>query len=566
MSKNFFFLLIIIVAVSIRIPFLNREFVLEEALNVKDARAIAQTGYPQVYAGEQAPQYIHLDRTPGLFFALAASFKMFSESEISARIVPLLFFLGQLLLIFYFTSRIFKYHYQKLISLLAGFFFAIHPYIIQNSLHIHYDGAVFAFFSTWYLFLACQKIIKHQNRWQDHLPLATIFFFALFVKYDPAAVMLFIVIVFSRIIWKPFLKKLLISTTISSSLFFGLFYLYNAAFNHTEAFLLPFAWINQVVSGKLIAAVTNTPSLSLWANNYFLLIRFLSWLTIPFILLAIYTFLIIFREKNLKKDPGILFLSLWFFTFCISYLALGWSGDFPRYFAPAMPPLFMLITVVVIRHFTQFKLHLTSKTITLVLILASSIIFLLEKADYLFSDRITGWVPYLQIPFFGLIVLGIFLIVFVIINRSKRILLITLLILLSVNFYQFITQYRHDLKSNYSLTNFYGYGGYREAGNFLKKEIRHKNAIILTFDPVAYYWQGKFLDYNLFGPPSVRDNAKIIDFLLSNQITAIALPDVYSQELAARSQNYGLNYQKLLSEKFKNHRNFGGQKGIDVYY
>ncbi|MEK7120795.1 MAG: hypothetical protein AAB840_01755, partial [Patescibacteria group bacterium] len=118
MSKNFFFLLIIIVAISIRIPFLNREFVLEEALNVKDARAIAQTGYPQVYAGEQAPQYIHLDRTPGLFFAIAASFKMFSESEISARIVPLLFFLGQLLLIFYFTSRIFKYPYQKLISLL----------------------------------------------------------------------------------------------------------------------------------------------------------------------------------------------------------------------------------------------------------------------------------------------------------------------------------------------------------------------------------------------------------------------------------------------------------------
>ena len=552
-------ILVIISAALLRFPFLSREFVLEEALNVKDAIAISQKGYPVVYMGEQAPQSIHLDRTPGLFFFEAISFKLLGVSEESARLVPLLFSFGQLFLIYYFSLKFFK---NRHLSLFSAILFATNPYIIQNSTHIHYDGAVFAFFSTWYLFLACQKIISHQNKWQDHIKLAILFFFALFVKYDPTLIMLFVVTIFSAIYWRPFLKKLFLSSFLSASLFLGLFYLYNNAFNHPEAFFQPFLWIFEVFSQKLTASSASI-SQFLWSDNYYLLIRFLSWLSIPLIFLTAYAIFWIGKEKTLKKDPRIVFLCLWLFSFCFVYLAFGWSGDFPRYFAPAIPPLFLIIAITLKGNLAKSKKVFTKAAI-MAFLTALSIFLFLAYRNWLFLDRITGWIPHLQIPFFAITIIGILAIIITHSNKNTRITLTLTLIFLY--FFQIIAQNIHDLKSPYSLTNFYGYGGYREAGQFLKNQF-HQNNLILTFDPVAYYWQGEYVDFNLFGTLHSGVNFSLITDLLSQgSFAAIALPDIYLKELENASSTYKLDYQTAIKTRFKNHVNFGGVKGIEVYY
>lgn len=560
------FLLPIILAIGLRLPFLDREFVLEESYLVRAGKAIADSGYPIFYDGQQTPQKIFLARPPGSILALAASFKILKVSEVSTRLVPVLFFLGQLLLVIAFGLRLGPRPHQKMIAFLAGLLFAIHPYVLQNSTQVHYDGAIFSFFSTLYLLAALETIINKRNGWRDHARLGFLFFLAFAIKYDPTLMALLIVAVFALFHYRRFVPKLLLASFAAAVLFFGLFYLYNVAHGHPEGFLIPFQETGGIFKTTFIPKFTtfeiSPRTRALWADNYYILIRFLSWLSIPTLLLSFYAFVRFLQEKSLRTNPTLVYLVLWIAVYCGVYIGMGWGGDYPRYFAPMLPPLFLLTSAVTVHDFNKLKRH-SPKMVGGAVLVSGVTLILAHRANLLFLDRITGWVPSLQTPFF--ITLAIGLVSIAVSSRLKTALLPLLMTLLFLNLGQFTMQVIHDARSTFSLTNFYGSSGSRDAGNFLKKEFESKDATVFTFDPVAYYWDGRYYEYTSLAPLEDR-HPQLLQALFSGEVTAIALPQVYVDELHRIAMENDRDFQHYLSENFQEHKNFGGEKGVEVWY
>ena len=560
MEKIVFFL--IFLALLVRVPFLNREFALEEAFHARAAKTVADTLYPLMYYGEQQPPTIYLDRPPALIMALAASFKIFGVSELSARAVPLIFFFAALLILFRFAKKLFDNHTAAILALI---FLSLHPYMIQNSLMLHFDGALVLFFSSAYLLLALVKITKKKNTWTSHIQLAAIIYFSLWVKYEPTLLMIATVVVFTRIYYKPFLKKLIISSLLATILFSISFFLYNFIMGHPQGFWLPLERITQLSKGSYLGKITPDQSLSMWAGSYYIAIRFLSWLSIPTILLSIYAAIRFLQEKTLRKDPKIIFLVTWTLVFTTTYIIAGWAGDYPRYFAPAIPPLFLFIAMTIDHDFAKFKKNLRAKSIIATAVTTLVIFIVMLKNNLLFLDHITGWIPLLQIPFFTILSLGITLLLFLAIKHKKH-LIFYLLVVIFLNLLQITVQYVHDAKSNYSLTNFYGHGGYKQSGQFLKDKFTNKDVAILTIDPVGYYWQGKYFDYYQMGYHRINDPEIFKDAFLNNKIAAVALPKEYARQYATNIKKTGFDFNKYLANNYKNKRNFGGEKGIEVWY
>jgi len=80
-------------------------------------------------------------------------------------------------------------------------------------------------------------------------------------------------------------------------------------------------------------------------------------------------------------------------------------------------------------------------------------------------------------------------------------------------------------------------------------------------NPVAYYWGGKYFEYaDLLHFPEKRKPFE--ESLASDSIAAVALPQQYIETFRTLHPNYETD----LTGNFTKHRNFGGEKGIEVYY
>lgn len=565
LNKWWFFILLLFMAIILRLLFLSREFVLEEALHVKVVRSLIDSGSPQIYLGEQEALNTFLDRPPSLFFLMVPFIFIFGESEISARLTPMLFSIFELILVFYFGSKFFKN--SKAVPLLAAFLMATHPYLIQTSLQVHFDQ-VYSFFSTLFLFLCLDKIIHKKDQLKDFFQLGLAFFLMFAIKYDPSLIALSIVTIFAFFIRKKFLYKFLISVFFGASFFFLLLASYTFSIGSLERFWVPLNLIKKVLTDNFLPKFMSldTPKISVhfWANNYYILIRFLSWLSIPVILLSIYSFIEIATTKKFINDLRVLFLSLWFFLYTGVYLLMGWAGDYPRYFAPAMPALFLLISFIVVNIVKENKQLLNFRVISICVLISLSLLFFAQTKGYLFLDHITGWIPSLQIPFFIILFLGCLIIFFLF--KFKVISFFLLLILVYLTIGQFSLQYIHDLSSNFSLTNAYGVSGSKEAGRFLRNSFKNKNKVIYTYDPVAYYWGGRYFDHvNTFYGKILKEKEPL-EILTQENISAYALPQIYFDDIESSLQKEGIDFKEYLSKNYPNYKKFGGILGTEVYY
>jgi hypothetical protein len=281
------------------------------------------------------------------------------------------------------------------------------------------------------------------------------------------------------------------------------------------------------------------------------------------VLLLFYYSLARLTQTKLVKNPQIIFLLLWFFLYSAAYLAVGWAGDYPRYFAPVMPPLFLLAGKVLNDDLSKFKSKYSYRNIFLVVAVSFFLIILAHKNGYLFLDHITGWVASLQTPFFAIILLGVLAVTFSLKSKLSIFMLSTLAFLVLG---QLTIQYVHDLKSNYSLTNFYGTSGVKEGATYLRKNLNQAEDIIFTFDPVAYYWGGRYYDFvNSTNGLDLTDK-ELIAVISSDSISAFALPKAYYDELALIARDYGFDFNSFLLRHYKNYKKFGENIPTEVYY
>lgn len=555
-------LLILILALALRVPFLTREFVLEEGVHVKIARTLIETGKPYVYFGEQQELTNSLFRPPGLFLFMIPAIAIFGESEITARITPMIFGILEIALVIFFGRRLFgKKSYAPYI---AGFFMAIHPYLIQTSLQVHYDQT-YSFFSTLFLFLALDKILKKKNKLKDYIHLGVAFFLAFSIKYDPTLILIGFVAVFGFFYYKAFLLNFFITIGVSILTFFGLFYLYNVSLGETHNFWLPVNLVWGVLQTNFFPKATTfdpDQALSIWSGSYFLLIRFLSWVSIPMLLLFFYSFLRLWKAKE-QHGSVLTYLALWILAYSFAYLAVGWAGDYPRYFAPIMAPFFLIIGKFLSDSIIKYKSKNSSKHILLAVVISLFLIIVAYSKGFLFLDHITGWIPRLQFPFFVILLLGVLAILF---SYKNKISVNVLSVLIFLVLGQLTIQYASDLKSNYSLTNFYGTSGSKDAAIYLKSVLDTNSDVVFTYDPVAYYWNGQYYDFVNSTNKLYLTHEELVEVLSSDSISAFALPKQYYDELALISGNYGFDFNKFLSTNYRNYKLFGENIPTEVYY
>lgn len=560
------FLGVLTVALLMRLPFLSKEFVLEEALHVKVAKAIAQTGFPKIYYSEQVNEGIFLERTPVFFIPIALTIKLLGTSEIAIRTTLLLFSILEILIVMLLVRKIFANNNGSQISILSGLLMASSPYLIQTNLQIHFESAIFTSLISLYMLLSLLKISKKQNTNSDHFQLGLIYLVAFSVKYETSLMALIAVLIFAFIYFREFLPKLIISSVSAIIFFQVLFYLYNTYFNYPELTTLPaqsIFWVfENVFSPKFTLAQTSTQAISLWANNYYLLIRFLSWISIPAIILFFASAVQLTKNKVLFKNPKVVFALIWFFLFSATYLVGGWSGDYPRYFATAMPAFFIIISIALTHQIASVKKEGQNLRLPMVAFAAFVLFAIAQKNGFLFLDHITGWIPTLQTPFLIITfaLLGITLIILFKTRFFSKYFVLLLILYLGQIFFQF----NHDLKSTYSLTNFYGASNFKQSADFIKSTLSSQSTI-LTIDPIGYYWDGKFYDFYYFGTRN-KNPELIANALKSGAISAIVLPKTTMQELLLSLKLEGINFEDLKKQRFFNHYQYPDENGVEIYY
>ena len=97
------------------------------------ADGINNEGIPQYYRGEHHSEHLGLYHPPLFIHTLAFSFQSFGVSEVSAHIVPFLFSLATLVVVYFLALELFKNDEKRYtIALLGSSIYAINPLVIQN--------------------------------------------------------------------------------------------------------------------------------------------------------------------------------------------------------------------------------------------------------------------------------------------------------------------------------------------------------------------------------------------------------------------------------------------------
>lgn len=201
------FAVLILLGISFRLLYLNKDFTGEEVDFVKAAEGIAKTGHPVYYYSERSPFQVALWHPPMYIYLLSFSLK-FSESEPFARIVNVLTSFILTLMIFLFCFNLIGGKKGKITGIIASSFYLINFYSLTSSVMIDIDMLSSLFLFSFLFFILMEK---KYNKKYFYLLAGLSFFFALWNRFQIALMLYFL---------------------------FGLFYLKNPLRNKLRYYLL----------------------------------------------------------------------------------------------------------------------------------------------------------------------------------------------------------------------------------------------------------------------------------------------------------------------------------------
>ncbi len=515
----------------IRLPFITKEYAPEEAAWVRAGQGVEQTGFPWTYVGEQSPGAWAYWKGPLFPWLLGASYKIYGESEAASRSVPLIFSLGQIILIYLLARRIFNTDIGGKIGLLAAFLITINPLAIQNSLQIDIDGSMVAFFALLIIYSAWPLFAAEKNRTSKQFWYLFFASLALFLaRFDLSLMLYFSIMAFAVISREYKLAKslllLFLAAIIAAILIFAL---YNGAFGQLQKTIDPFANLAGQLSGtmlsrlgipiKLAPSVTEGVGSRLYdvfpgfkgkplapiATALFptaaLLTVVFVWITIPLVALLIFSlFLLIKRKAFLKKEVGFLLLPAAIIFACFIIVAPSFS--YPRYLHTSLVLFTILLSYVLLEYYESLKIYWSNISEFLIaggIVAAFFILKLSPLGGLLFDDRVRANPLFAGFALLATVVLTLVFAVILKQPRSIAVFLCTLLVLYLSFSGAIISK---DLRKPYSLNAYYGNYGFKEAGEFLKSAA-YKNSVVVTVDTAGYYYGRPYYDINLYNPKTM---------------------------------------------------------------
>lgn len=473
------------------LPGINKFLLLDEVLYLRPSEAVLKTGFPLYEYDHFTPQHVALWHPPGIFFFYALSFALLGVSEYSARLVPLLFSIGTIVVIYLTCKRIFRNSQNQVrIGLLSIFLYAINPFVVQSALLVDIDGGILTFFMTLFIYLFVS--IKDKIR----LPLLVLVFTtAMFTKLmSPLLGLAGIFVASLHMRDRRGVRESVVIGSISIFLTLSLLYLYTWFFDKPEYFLLPLR--HSLDSTKVFTNPTYLLQVLATIQSLFL------YVTPPFALLALLGFKhAIFPVSNWKSNKLLFFCIAWSVPVLLSYIILGRTSHFfPKYFTPAMP----VVVILVSNYLNSLKIALDRKLIVAITIttLIYSIFVIRTPHFEIFKSNL------LMNAFYPVLYSLIIPLGYLLLYRSKlptlqRVAYVSFFVLIPLSLYiNFVLT-----TSNFSSAYLYGTTGVKETGLFLKENTQ-PNDILLAPEDVIYYAKRHYYIFVRFDenhPAELRD-------------------------------------------------------------
>ena len=219
-------ILLILFFIVFNLHSIQKPYILDEVPFIIAANAVSDTGLPVIYEDGEA-FVTGLWHPPLYIYLLALSFKVLGVSEVSARIVGVIFSIGTIILVYLLSLEIFKENKNKMHIALAGsFIYSINPLILQSSTLIDIDNSLLPFLITlFFVFFVKTKTMKNNAR----LPILGLIFGILLWSKISTPVFIMVSIFIFYVLNKEF-KKGLVDPVIISSIGGAFFFTYMVSF------------------------------------------------------------------------------------------------------------------------------------------------------------------------------------------------------------------------------------------------------------------------------------------------------------------------------------------------
>lgn len=504
---------IIFLFFAIRIPFIKKEFAPEEVFWIRAGQGVATTGFPWVYIGEQSPGAWAVWKGPLFPWLLGAAFKFIGENEIVARLIPLLFSAGQILLLFLLSIKIFGNERGKIIGLLAALLTAINPFAVQNAVQIDIDGGLVGFFVLLTIYLAWPILTQETYKKTQWFFIIIASAAGFLTRFDTAIITFFSLTLFA-LFNKGIKNALKLSTLFIISIIASLTILavYNNYFGQIDKTLDPIYTTFHIV--KLIAlskaglsnegGAVSTRFTELFPNlnlgyftkasmAFFPTAAFYTvssiWITIPLSIILVFMCFKIIKDKK-WKEKEFLFLILNSGLIIAAFAIAAPSFNYPRYIHSALLILILILAAYLTEWLSNIKI--SYKKISILFLTIIIFIELSPLKILLFHDRIRSNIIIAGVAVFLALVSSA---ATALISKSQKSIGFFIVGVLTTYFAFSTLILIKDFQKPYSLNAYYGNYGFKKAGAFLKKEIK-PNDILVTIDTVGYYYGGRYYDLN----------------------------------------------------------------------
>lgn len=516
---NIIFLIIIIaIFVSFASFSLNKPFTLDELMNINVIKGISNEGVPIGYLSEDLTFIYPVLNPPLTHYFLSIGYSIFNNKEVGTRIIPMIFCIGTIILVYLISKQIFrrKNNMEK-IALTSSLLFALSPLVVQNSTLVSVDMILLFFTILFiYIFIKSYKGKLFSISTLVLILLVAVMIWCKFANIPIVFISLFLYSIIDRNL-KVFLKIIMIGL-FGSALFAGSWYIY------IKDLGLPF--LNFLISNasygssdKLIALFSlEGILLRLWT------IKSIMFWTTPFFLILV-VFALVKRIKKYiaeRKTTFIDFFIIFSFLVILQYLTLYPSSyGFPKHFVAMVPGFSMLIAYYI----SKFKLKdcfkkkkvLYALLIAITLVTIFNFVFLKDpfiEHNIFYSKSITiqnNFDEYLISNIKGIIFFVPFAIIFVVFyptmknfvfqasnQRLKLLKKEKYSFYYTIVFSMFITIIVSSIyidyvqaKADYSTKWGYGESGFLETSKYIR-EHTSEDDLIISRSSIAYYAQRRY--------------------------------------------------------------------------
>jgi 4-amino-4-deoxy-L-arabinose transferase-like glycosyltransferase len=376
-------LLILILAIVLRLQYLDKSFQRDEVSFIWPAKSILEKGVP-IFSENYLFDHVKLSksfcRSPAYLLYLAGIMNFISTNEAVVRLSIVVFSVSTIVLI-YFVGEMLG---GKKLGLLSSFLLAINRLHVEHSQIIDVDGSILTFFVLLTVFF----LIKWWKFKKDKYLIYSTLTISLALLFKEPILLIFPALFLYSYKRKELQKSLAIFV---SSLSIFVFFMLLVGYIYSTDFLdCSIRWVNSFVFHTLYTS--QVPGSASFTSRLYQFIGISSWdLTLPLIILFIISLVYSFRTKR-ETYRFMIYFSIIFILFCMGVLGVT------RYFVPIIPIICLLVATYIL----DFKI-LNTKSIVVALIVAaicfSSFYLLKIRTDILFLNDFKSNPTLITIPF-----------------------------------------------------------------------------------------------------------------------------------------------------------------------